>query len=158
MGGHTAPALLISGTADLAGAHRETPGKEEDDGSKEIKDLLKKADKEGDKKETETRRQIQNFRKDFEELLAEAKISRLVVLIDDLDRCSPDTIIPTLEAIKLFLFVPRTAFIIGADEELVRYAVRRRFPEFAGGSPGSRPGLLRKANSVPNPYPSPRPR
>jgi len=55
-----------------------------------------------------------------------------VITIDDLDRCSPDTIIPTLEAIKLFLFVPRTAFIIGADEELVRYAVRRRFPELPG--------------------------
>ena len=131
-GGHAAPAFLLSGAADLAGAPREAPGKAEDAGSKEIKDLIKKVDNEGEKKEAETRRQIQNFRKDFEQLLAEAKISRLVVVIDDLDRCSPDTIIPTLEAIKLFLFVPQTAFIIGADEELVRYAVRRRFPELPG--------------------------
>lgn len=78
------------------------------------------------------RRGIREFRKDFESLLAETKISRLVVLIDDLDRCSPDTIIETLEAIKLFLFVEKTAFIIGADERLVRYAVRRRFPELPG--------------------------
>jgi hypothetical protein len=78
------------------------------------------------------RRGIRDFRKDFAELLKETKISRLVVLIDDLDRCSPDTIIETLEAIKLFLFVPKTAFIIGADERLVRYAVRRRFPELPG--------------------------
>ena len=131
-GGHAAPAFLLSGTADLAGAPREAPGEEENAGSKEIKELIKKEDIEGDTKEGETRRQIQNFRKDFEQLLAEAKISRLVVVIDDLDRCSPDTIIPTLEAIKLFLFVPQTAFIIGADEELVRYAVRRRFPELPG--------------------------
>lgn len=44
----------------------------------------------------------------------------------------PDTIIETLEAIKLFLFVPHTAFILGADERLVKYAVRRRFPELPG--------------------------
>jgi hypothetical protein len=78
------------------------------------------------------RRGIREFRNDFATLLKETKISRLIVLIDDLDRCSPDTVIETLEAIKLFLFVPKTAFIIGADERLVRYAVRRRFPELPG--------------------------
>jgi hypothetical protein len=65
-------------------------------------------------------------------LLEQTKTKRLVVLIDDLDRCMPDTIIETLEAIKLFLFVPHTAFILGADERLVKYAVRRRFPELPG--------------------------
>ena len=34
-------------------------------------------------------------------------------MIDDLDRCLPSTAIETLEAIRLFLFVPKTAFIIG---------------------------------------------
>lgn len=75
---------------------------------------------------------IREFRKDFENLLDETKIKTLVVIIDDLDRCLPDTIIETLEAIKLFLFVPRSAFILGADERLVEYAVRRRFPELPG--------------------------
>jgi KAP family P-loop domain len=78
------------------------------------------------------RRGIREFRKDFEKLLKETKIKTLVIIIDDLDRCNPDTIIETLEAIKLFLFVPHTAFILGADERLVKYAVRRRFPELPG--------------------------
>ena len=78
------------------------------------------------------RRTIREFRTDFEKLLKETNIKRLVVLIDDLDRCMPDTIIETLEAIKLFLFVPHTAFVLGADERLVKYAVRRRFPELPG--------------------------
>ncbi|RUL87988.1 KAP family P-loop NTPase fold protein [Tautonia sociabilis] len=77
-------------------------------------------------------RSVRDFRSDFEELLNETELKTLVVTIDDLDRCNPDTIIETLEAIKLFLFVPRTAFIIGADERLVKYAVRRRFPELPG--------------------------
>ncbi len=78
------------------------------------------------------RRGIREFRKEFGELLKETKIKALVVIIDDLDRCLPDTIIETLEAIKLFLFVENSAFILGADERLIKYAVRRRFPELPG--------------------------
>ena len=71
---------------------------------------------------------IHKFRKDFQDLLNEAKIQQLIVLIDDLDRCLPATAIQTLEAIRLFLFVPRTAFVIGADEAMIEYAVRQHFP------------------------------
>lgn len=78
------------------------------------------------------RRGIREFRKEFGELLKETRIKTLVVIIDDLDRCLPDTIIETLEAIKLFLFVENSAFILGADERLIKYAVRRRFPELPG--------------------------
>jgi predicted KAP-like P-loop ATPase len=72
---------------------------------------------------------IHQFREEFRELLNEAKVEQLVVLIDDLDRCLPNTAIETLEAIRLFLFVPKTAFIIGADEGMIEYAVRQHFPE-----------------------------
>ena len=72
--------------------------------------------------------EIHHFRKEFVELLNEAKIDQLVVLIDDLDRCLPATAIDTLEAIRLFLFVPKTAFVVGADEGMIEYAVRQHFP------------------------------
>lgn len=68
------------------------------------------------------------FRQEFEELLKEANINQLVVLIDDLDRCLPKTTIETLEALRLFLFVPKTAFIIAADEAMIEYAVKQHFP------------------------------
>lgn len=73
--------------------------------------------------------QIERFRKDFGELLDDSKISRLVVLVDDLDRCLPTTTIETLEAIRLFLFIPKTAFVIAADENMIRYAVSRHYPQ-----------------------------
>lgn len=73
--------------------------------------------------------EIHQFREEFSELLEEAKIDQLVVLIDDLDRCLPSTAIDTLEAIRLFLFVPKTAFVIGADEAMIEYAVRQHFPD-----------------------------
>ncbi|HWA28073.1 MAG TPA: P-loop NTPase fold protein [Lacunisphaera sp.] len=44
--------------------------------------------------------EIQGFRQEFKKLLSEAGIERLVVLIDDLDRCLPGTIVETLEAIR----------------------------------------------------------
>jgi predicted KAP-like P-loop ATPase len=72
---------------------------------------------------------VHRFRKEFEELIEAAGITQLVVLIDDLDRCLPETAIGTLEAIRLFLFVPKTAFVVAADEAMIEYAVRRHFPD-----------------------------
>jgi predicted KAP-like P-loop ATPase len=51
----------------------------------------------------------------------------LVVLIDDLDRCLPETTISTLEAIRLFLFLQGTAFVIAADDAMIKLAVKRHF-------------------------------
>lgn len=71
-------------------------------------------------------KEIQALRKSFEEALAEMNIT-LVVLIDDLDRCLPETTISTLEAIRLFLFLKNTAFVIAADNDMIKHAVKRHF-------------------------------
>src|SRR6266852_5701304 len=71
-------------------------------------------------------KEIQALRKNFEEALKEMGIT-LVVLIDDLDRCLPETTISTLEAIRLFLFLKNTAFVIAADDAMIKHAVRRHF-------------------------------
>jgi predicted KAP-like P-loop ATPase len=83
--------------------------------------------KEQDKRTIPT--EIHAFRKEFGKLLDTAKIERLVVIVDDLDRCLPSTAIDTLEAIRLFLFVPKTTFILAADENMIAYAVSKHFPE-----------------------------
>lgn len=70
---------------------------------------------------------LRTFRQDFERLLKETSLKALIVLIDDLDRCSPDRLIENLEAIKLFLAVPHTAFVIAADERIVRHAISHRY-------------------------------
>ena len=80
----------------------------------------------------ELREDINSFRDNFDKLLKETQIDRLVVFIDELDRCSPDTILDTLEAIRLFLYVGRTVFIIGADERHISYAVQTKFKEIEG--------------------------
>lgn len=70
---------------------------------------------------------VADFRNDFEDLLESTKFKKLVVIIDDLDRCTPDRIIENLEAVKLFLNVPQTAFIIGADPRIVRHAIEIKY-------------------------------
>jgi len=73
--------------------------------------------------------EVEAFRKAFDKLLKDAGIAQLVVLVDDLDRCLPDIAIETLEAIRLFVFTARTAFVIAADEAMIEYAVRKHFPD-----------------------------
>jgi predicted KAP-like P-loop ATPase len=76
--------------------------------------------------ETSPPKEIQALRTTFEETLEELGVT-LVVLIDDLDRCLPETTISTLEAIRLFLFLKNTAFVIAADNDMIKHAVRRHF-------------------------------
>ena len=84
------------------------------------------------KSEETKRTEIKNFRKTFKEVFEDCKGERLVVFIDELDRCTPDTILDIFEAIRLFLYVPGTTFIIGADERLVSYAVKTKYKDIPG--------------------------
>lgn len=70
--------------------------------------------------------QIEALRKSFEDTLQDMGVT-LVVLIDDLDRCLPETTISTLEAIRLLLFLKHTAFVIAADDQMIKHAVKRHF-------------------------------
>ena len=90
---------------------------------------------EAPEKQGKIRRTIRDFERDFRELLEASKIRSVVVFIDDLDRCLPTTIMATLEAIRLFVFVPRMAFVIAADERLVRRAVRQQFLDVTATDP-----------------------
>lgn len=75
-------------------------------------------------------RDLIGFRADFAALLAELdEIERVVVLVDDLDRCLPPAVVQTLEAIKLFLAVPKMAFVIAADDSMVRDAIAVELPQ-----------------------------
>ena len=86
----------------------------------------------GEKAETSLPKEIDGVRRAFEESLEEMGIT-LVVLVDDLDRCLPSTAISTLEAMRLLLLLPRTAFVIAADEEMIRHAVRHHFHDIEIG-------------------------
>ena len=74
--------------------------------------------------------QIDEFRKEYGEILQDLG-KKLVIIIDNLDRCLPANAIQTLEAIRLFLFLNRTAFIIAADEEMIRHSVAEHYKDLS---------------------------
>jgi len=86
------------------------------------------------KKEENTRTDVKNFRNEFKALLEMSKVENVVVFIDELDRCQPDTILEVFEAMRLFLFVEGTSFIIGADERLIQYAIKSKYKEVPGNN------------------------
>ena len=92
---------------------------------KQLEDLKKEKTDEPTSKNVPA--EIKEFREAYKELIKKANIKRLVVLIDDLDRCLPQTAIETLEAIRLFVLWDKTAFVIGADEGMIEVAVRDHF-------------------------------
>ncbi len=93
------------------------------DGKEEVKGIV------GQKKAPPTPPEtIHALRDQFRELLEKLDIT-LVVFVDDLDRCLPPTVIGTLEAIRLFLFLDRTAFVIAADDKMIKEAVRFHFKD-----------------------------
>lgn len=71
-------------------------------------------------------KEIAAFRAEFEEVLMGLG-KTLVVFIDNLDRCLPKQTIHTLEALRLFLFMGHTAFVVAADEDMVRHSVSEFF-------------------------------
>jgi hypothetical protein len=58
-----------------------------------------------------------------------AKDERMVLFIDDLDRCLPAVVLEVLEALKLYLNIPQLVFVIGLDRDVVKAIVRKHYRE-----------------------------
>lgn len=86
------------------------------------------------KTETSVRKDIKDFQKDFSEILEESNINYLVVFVDELDRCTPETILDIIEAMRLFLFAKGTSFVIGADQRLIEYAIKTKYKDVIGNN------------------------
>ena len=76
----------------------------------------------------ETKSSTQNFRLVFEsaitKLLETTKDKKLIIFIDDLDRCTDQKIIKLLEGIKLYLSTSNCIFIFGMDQSNVINALK----------------------------------
>ena len=81
---------------------------------------------------------LDDFRRTFEQINREhvEKRGRLVVFVDDLDRCLPERAVEALEAIKLFLDVPGCIFVLGVDRQVIERGIQVRYKDFDAGSIG----------------------
>ena len=63
---------------------------------------------------------------------------RLVVLIDDLDRCEGLAAYNLLEGMKIYLNLPKCVFVLGMNQEIVESAIRSQLPEQQGAADRAR--------------------
>jgi hypothetical protein len=67
----------------------------------------------------------EEFERVFKELVEKVGAKRLVIFIDELDRCSSDQVVSALETIKTFLEVPGCIFVVAADLQVLEQALRK---------------------------------
>jgi len=72
---------------------------------------------------------VNRFEDDFKQLVKNyvTEAGKLIVFIDDLDRCLPENAITVLEAIKLYLDNANCVFFIGVDKTIIEQGVRKRY-------------------------------
>ncbi|MBD3267838.1 AAA family ATPase, partial [bacterium] len=65
----------------------------------------------------------------FEECTSQGKAPRIVVFVDDLDRCSPENALALLEHIKLVLNQKGFTFVLGVNEKAIHAAINQKSKE-----------------------------
>lgn len=137
---------FLSGISELYQKGKKAITGKEEDGKE------KSEDKESFLREVEDEsvtQQIHSFREEFKKLISTSKVDHIVILVDDLDRCLPKSVIEVLEAIRLFLFVEGTTFVLSADEKMIEYAVREHFPNLPASYQDYTKNYLEKLIQIP---------
>ena len=93
---------------------------------------------------------MDEFEKGFKKIVQDVvKDGRLIIFIDDLDRCLPEKTIEILEVIKLFLDVPRCVFVLGVEREVIERGIEVRYKSREQGIPISGKDYIEKIIQVP---------
>ncbi|MGB3412835.1 MAG: P-loop NTPase fold protein [Microthrixaceae bacterium] len=68
----------------------------------------------------------EEFERQFCELVDRADAKRLVVFVDELDRCPADRVVDVLDTVRTFLDVKGTVFIVAADQHVLEQALSKQ--------------------------------
>ncbi len=68
-----------------------------------------------------------SFEKTISQVLKKQKSSKLLIFVDDLDRCLPENTVKLLEGIKNFLLVQNTLFVLAVDRRIVGEMVEKKY-------------------------------
>lgn len=59
----------------------------------------------------------------LDKLVAKAGVERLIIFVDELDRCSPTNVVATLDAIRTFLGAKKCVFVVASDQQVLEKAL-----------------------------------
>jgi len=122
-------AMLPGFAAEAVQAAQKAIGKGED-----VSSILAAFDRKAIEHHQAQLRSIEQFQHEFAKLVGDRVVAhgeRLVVFVDDLDRCLPEKAIEVLEAMKLFLDVKGCIFLLGLDQDVVTRSIKVKYRGFA---------------------------
>jgi KAP family P-loop domain len=67
------------------------------------------------------------------------RLDRIVLYIDDLDRCDPDVVASVLDAVHLLLALQLFVVLVGVDPRWLKRSLRERHPVLLGSAPSAFP-------------------
>jgi hypothetical protein len=67
-------------------------------------------------------------------------VNRIVIYIDDLDRCPPDRVVDVLQAIHLLLAFPVFVVVVGVDARWMAHSLSEQYPAMLGATKSSEAG------------------
>ncbi|MEC9268812.1 MAG: P-loop NTPase fold protein [Pseudomonadota bacterium] len=99
------------------------------------KALTAAADHDAERTRQETPRSFyfacfKSLRDCFTEFRRETNNKRIVVFIDDLDRCLPESALEVLESMKLFFDFDGFVFVVGLDQQVVEWCIDNRYAQY----------------------------
>ena len=94
-------------------------------------EFIIKQNKSFEKKYFEAKTVTMNLHEKFQEVVNAlvGEKGRLVIFVDDLDRCCPPQSLKVLEAIKLFLSAEKCVYIVGMDRGVIEQAIANQYGE-----------------------------
>lgn len=112
---------------------REVGKGKDDDVAKSMERIGKVLSRAVTEKQVHQVTSIEQFLGDFRKLIGVAGERRICVLIDDLDRCLPESALEVFEAIKLFLDAPECVYVVALDREVIRRGLAVRYQGTGAG-------------------------
>jgi hypothetical protein len=73
----------------------------------------------------------------FDKLLGTGGHRRIVVFVDDLDRCLPAGAIEVMESMKLFFDLPGFIFVVALDSRVIEWCIDSRYSRERGSEPAT---------------------
>ena len=80
----------------------------------------------------------EHLRQAVGQLLPKREAARLVVFIDDVDRCEPEAAYRLLEGLKIYLTLDNCVFVLGMNQKAIEEAIAQRMKTETGGNPAMR--------------------